>query len=75
MPASLIRSRAMITRALDRHRWEEIADGAVLQEDGTITAVGTFADLSPQTSDRAGDRHAATRSCCLASSTAITMSG
>ena len=45
MPASLIRSRAMITRALDRHRWEEIADGAVLQEDGTIAAVGTFADL------------------------------
>src|SRR5277367_1317913 len=48
MPASLIRSRTMITRALDRHRWEEIADGAVLQEDGTITAVGTFADLSRQ---------------------------
>ena len=47
MPASLIRSRAMITRALDRHRWDEIADGAVLQEDGTITAIGTFADLSP----------------------------
>jgi 5-methylthioadenosine/S-adenosylhomocysteine deaminase len=46
MPASLIRSRTMIARALDRHRWEEIADGAVLQEDGTITAVGTFADLS-----------------------------
>ena len=48
MPASLIRSRAMITRAIDRHRWDEIADGAVLQEDGTITAVGTFADLSRQ---------------------------
>src|ERR1700684_2175733 len=46
MPASLIRSRAMITRALDRHSWDEIADGAVLQEDGTITALGTFADLS-----------------------------
>jgi len=46
MAASLIRSRAMITRAIDRHCWEEIADGAVLQEDGTITAVGTFADLS-----------------------------
>ena len=45
MPASLIRSRAMITRALDRHRWDEIADGAVLQEDGTISAIGTFADL------------------------------
>jgi cytosine/adenosine deaminase-related metal-dependent hydrolase len=48
MPASLIRSRAMITRALDRHRWEEVADGAVLQEDGTITAIGSFADLSRQ---------------------------
>jgi cytosine/adenosine deaminase-related metal-dependent hydrolase len=36
----------MITRAIDRHQCEEIADGAVLQEDGTITAVGTFADLS-----------------------------
>ena len=48
MPASLIRSRAMITRTLDRHRWEEIADGAVLQEDGTITAIGTFADLQRQ---------------------------
>jgi 5-methylthioadenosine/S-adenosylhomocysteine deaminase len=46
MAASLIRSRAMITRALDRYRWEETPDGAVLQEDGTITAVGTFADLS-----------------------------
>jgi len=48
MTASLIRSRAMITRALDRHRCEEIADGAVLQQDGIITAVGTFADLSRQ---------------------------
>jgi cytosine/adenosine deaminase-related metal-dependent hydrolase len=48
MPASLIRSRTMITRALDRHRWEEIADGAVLQENGTIAAVGAFSDLSRQ---------------------------
>ena len=46
MPASLIRSRAMITRTLDRHRWEEIADGAVLQQDGTIAEIGTYADLS-----------------------------
>ena len=45
MPASLIRSRATITHALDRHAWHEIPDGAVLQEDGTITAVGTYADL------------------------------
>ena len=46
MTVSLIRSRAMITRTLDRQRWEELADGAVLQEDGVIAAVGTYADLS-----------------------------
>jgi 5-methylthioadenosine/S-adenosylhomocysteine deaminase len=45
MTASLIRSRAMITRAVDRQTWEEISDGAVLQEDGVIQAVGTYADL------------------------------
>jgi 5-methylthioadenosine/S-adenosylhomocysteine deaminase len=45
MPATLIRSRAMITRTIDRHTWEEIPDGAVLQEDGIVTAVGTYADL------------------------------
>src|SRR6202040_3067498 len=45
MHVSLIRSRAMITRALDRHAWEEIADGAVLQEDGVIRELGTYADL------------------------------
>jgi 5-methylthioadenosine/S-adenosylhomocysteine deaminase len=45
MATSLIRSRAMITRAIDRKSWEEIPDGAVLQEDGTISAVGTYKDL------------------------------
>ena len=35
----------MITRALDRHRWEQIDDGAVLQQDGAITAIGAFATL------------------------------
>ena len=35
----------MITRALDRHRWEQIDDGAVLQQDGVITAIGGFAAL------------------------------
>jgi cytosine/adenosine deaminase-related metal-dependent hydrolase len=48
MAASLIRSRTMITRALDRHRCEQIDDGAVLQENGTITAIGRFADLQRQ---------------------------
>jgi len=46
MPVSLIRSRAMITHALDRHRWNEVADGAVLQEDGVIAELGTYAELS-----------------------------
>ncbi len=45
MAVSLIRSRGMITKATSRHTCEEIKDAAVLQEDGIITAVGTFDDL------------------------------
>jgi cytosine/adenosine deaminase-related metal-dependent hydrolase len=45
MVASLIRSRAMATHAIDRLSWHEIADGALVQEDGVITEIGTFADL------------------------------
>lgn len=45
MTASLIRSRAMITHVEDRHRWHEVPDGAVLQEDGVIVATGTYAEL------------------------------
>src|SRR4029450_4431213 len=45
MPATLIRSRATITGVKDRFPWNEIEDGAVLQEDGVITAVGTYDDL------------------------------
>ena len=46
MSASLIRSRAMVTHAVDRHRWNAITDGAVLQEDGAIVEIGTYRDLS-----------------------------
>lgn len=46
MATSLIRSRALITRAINRGEAETIDDGAVLQEDGVIQEVGTFADLS-----------------------------
>jgi len=46
MPASLIRSRAMVTRAIDRHACNEFADGALVQEDGFITEIGTYAELS-----------------------------
>jgi hypothetical protein len=30
LSASVVRSRAMVTHAIDRHRWNEITDGAVL---------------------------------------------
>jgi cytosine/adenosine deaminase-related metal-dependent hydrolase len=46
LPTTLIRGRAMITRATGRHAVEEIADGAVLQEDGVIVVTGTYDDLS-----------------------------
>jgi cytosine/adenosine deaminase-related metal-dependent hydrolase len=45
MAVTLVRSRAMITKTLSATAWEEIADGALIQEDGIITAIGTFDDL------------------------------
>ncbi len=45
MASSIIRGRHVITRALDRYRVEQIDDGAVLQRDGVIAAIGSFADL------------------------------
>ena len=46
MSSSIIRGKHVITRALDRHRWEQIDDGAVLQRDGRIVAIGAFTALS-----------------------------
>jgi len=46
MAVSLVRSRALITRATGRHTWEQIDDGAVLQKDGVIEEIGTFEELS-----------------------------
>src|SRR5258708_6228123 len=43
--SSLVRGRHVITRALDRHRWEQIDDGAILQRDGVVVAIGDFAAL------------------------------
>jgi 5-methylthioadenosine/S-adenosylhomocysteine deaminase len=51
LATSLIRSRAMIARAIDRHRWDEVADGAVLQEDGVIVATGTYEALKARYPD------------------------
>lgn len=46
MAASIIRSRSMFTRAIDRTTFEEVADGAVLQEDGIILETGTYEDFA-----------------------------
>jgi cytosine/adenosine deaminase-related metal-dependent hydrolase len=51
MAVSLIRSRAMVTRAIDRHAWEEIVGGAVLQEDGVILELGTYESLKARHPD------------------------
>ena len=45
MATSLIRSRAAITGVKDRFAWNEIKDGAVLQEDGVIVATGSYEAL------------------------------
>jgi 5-methylthioadenosine/S-adenosylhomocysteine deaminase len=41
----LIRSRAMLCRAASRQSVEQVADGAVVQENGIITSLGTYEDL------------------------------
>ncbi len=46
MTRSLIRSRATITHVVDRHRCNVVQDGAVLQEDGMILAIGAYGDLA-----------------------------
>ena len=51
MSSSIIRGKHVITRALDRHRCEQIDDGAVLQRDGTIAAIGPFSELSATNPD------------------------
>jgi cytosine/adenosine deaminase-related metal-dependent hydrolase len=45
VPQSIIRSRSMVTKILGRTSWEQIDDGAILQTDGSITEIGTFAEL------------------------------
>src|SRR4051794_35834649 len=45
MPSSIVRGKYLITRAIDRHHWEQIENGALLQRDGTVEAVGDFRAL------------------------------
>ena len=46
MSASIVRGRSVFTCARGRESWEEIEDGAVVQRDGVIVAVGRFAEIS-----------------------------
>ncbi len=45
MPTTLVRGRYVICRVSDRGQVELVEDGAVLERDGVITAVGRFEDL------------------------------
>src|SRR5689334_6538235 len=51
MPSSIIRGLAVITEPADRRHWQQIDDGAVLQRDGVIAEIGSFAELSAQHPD------------------------
>jgi 5-methylthioadenosine/S-adenosylhomocysteine deaminase len=51
MPSSIIRGKHVITRALDRHRYEQLDDAAILQHDGVIAAIDSFAALHRQHPD------------------------
>jgi len=42
---SIVRGKYVITRALDRHRWEQIDGGAVLQRDGIVVEIAAYDDL------------------------------
>lgn len=44
--ASIVRSRAMLTRALDRRSCETVPDGAFVQEGGVIVEVSTYEALA-----------------------------
>ncbi len=56
MTTTIVRGRHVITRALDRFRWEQIDDGAVLAENGVIIALGRFAELAAEHPQALGDR-------------------
>ncbi|MDQ8726284.1 amidohydrolase family protein [Bradyrhizobium sp. LHD-71] len=45
MSTTLVRSKTMITGVDGRTAWDQIDDGALLQEDGIIVAIGTYDDL------------------------------
>lgn len=51
MSSSIIRGLAVVTEPDGRRRWRQIADGAVLQQDGVIAGIGSFCELAAQHPD------------------------
>jgi 5-methylthioadenosine/S-adenosylhomocysteine deaminase len=45
VPASIIRARTILSEPVDRRHWRQIEDGALLQRDGVIAAIGPAAEL------------------------------
>jgi cytosine/adenosine deaminase-related metal-dependent hydrolase len=46
VPSGIIRGRTVFTEPAGRRHWHQIDDGAVLQRDGVIAEIGSFAELS-----------------------------
>ena len=46
MSSSLIRGKYVVCKVIDRHHAQIIEDGAVYQKDGSIVAVGSYAELA-----------------------------
>lgn len=51
MTSSIIRARHLITHSVDRHHYEQIDDGAVLQTNGIIEEIGSYDDIAKRHPD------------------------
>jgi cytosine/adenosine deaminase-related metal-dependent hydrolase len=51
VPSTIIRGFVVVTEPANRRDWRQIADGAVLQCDGVIVEMGSFAELSARHPD------------------------
>lgn len=48
---SIVRGRHILLRAIDDDRVETLDDGAIVQQDGTITAIGAFTEIAARYPD------------------------
>lgn len=51
MAASIVRGCVVVTEPEGRRRWRQIENGAVLQRDGVIETIGSFAEISARHPD------------------------